>query len=71
MDEESYWLDDWLLFETLKKKFDGRPWHEWPKKYRDRDPTALDEIEVMQLHKHDLWVAGRKSVIMLNRRISV
>ena len=44
MDEESYWLEDWLLFETLKKKFDGRPWYEWPKKYRDRDPTALAEI---------------------------
>ena len=44
MDEESYWLEDWLLFENLKKKFDGRPWYEWPKKYRDRDPTALAEI---------------------------
>ena len=32
------------MFENLKKKFDGRPWYEWPKKYRDRDPTALAEI---------------------------
>jgi len=44
MAEESYWLDDWLLFETLKIKFDGKPWHEWPIEYRDRHPSALDSI---------------------------
>ncbi len=44
MAEESYWLDDWLLFETLKIKFDGKPWHEWPIEYRDRHSSALDSI---------------------------
>ena len=44
MAEESYWLEDWLLFETLKIKFDGKPWHEWPIEYRDRHPSALDSI---------------------------
>ena len=44
MAEESYWLEDWLLFETLKIKFDGKPWHEWPIEYRDRHSSALDSI---------------------------
>ena len=46
MDTESYWLKDWLLFESLKLKFDDKPWHKWPKKYRDRDPDALAGIVV-------------------------
>ena len=46
MDAESYWLKDWLLFEALKLKFDGKPWHEWPREYRDRDADSLAEIEV-------------------------
>ena len=46
VDAESYWLTDWLLFEQLKITFDGKPWYEWPKEYRDRDPDALAEIEV-------------------------
>jgi len=45
MDADSYWLKDWLLFESLKLKFNGKPWCEWPKEYRDRDPDALAEIE--------------------------
>jgi len=44
MTEEAYWLEDWLLFETLKIKFDGKPWYEWPIEYRDRHPSALDSI---------------------------
>ena len=46
MSEESYWLRDWLLFEHLKSKFDGKPWWKWPVEYRDRDPNALAEIEI-------------------------
>ena len=46
MSGEAYWLRDWLLFEHLKSKFDGKPWWKWPVEYRDRDPNALAEIEV-------------------------
>ena len=44
MKDESFWLEDWLMFEQLKIKFDGKPWHEWPPEYRNRDPAALAEI---------------------------
>ena len=44
LDEEAYWLEDWLLYEKIKEKFDGKPWFEWPEEYRDRHPSALATI---------------------------
>ena len=44
MSEESYWLEDWLLYETIKEMFEGKPWFEWPEEYRDRHPSALAKI---------------------------
>ena len=70
MKKESYWLEDWLLFEALKVKFGGKPWYEWPVEYRDRNPSALAEIIPMQLPKPDLWVAGKRLENMQNRRMS-
>ena len=46
MDCEQYWLNDWLLYQKLKEKFDNKPWYEWPQEYRDRDKIALENIEV-------------------------
>jgi len=40
-EQEQYWLHDYALFVRLKQHFDNRPWHQWPPKYRDRQPTAL------------------------------
>ena len=42
--QESYWLEDWLLYQAIKEKFDGKPWFEWPVEYRDRHPSVLAEI---------------------------
>ena len=44
LSEESYWLEDWLLYEKIKEKFDGKPWFEWPEEFRDRHPSALVSI---------------------------
>ena len=49
MNDESYWLKDWLLFETLKVRFNGKPWFDWPTEYRDRHPAALAEIDTDQI----------------------
>lgn len=35
------WVEDYALFMALKRKFDLRPWSEWPKDAADRDPEAL------------------------------
>lgn len=36
------WLDDYALFTTLKKRFSGAPWTEWPDPYRDRHADVLE-----------------------------
>lgn len=39
--DESRWLEDFVLFVTLKEAYQGRPWWEWPREYAFRDPAAL------------------------------
>ena len=38
------WLDDYALYRTLKNRFGGLAWTDWPSKLRDRDDAALSEI---------------------------
>ena len=40
-DEHTGWLDDYALFTTIKRKFHGVAWPDWPPELRDRDPAAL------------------------------
>ena len=40
---QSYWLDDWALFCSIKSHFNNIPWTEWPIELRDRHPKVLDE----------------------------
>ena len=35
------WLEDYALFEVLRKGTGGGPWWEWPAPLRDREPRAL------------------------------
>ncbi len=43
--ENSYWLDDFALFVSLKAHFDGKAWNEWPSEIRDRQPEALQSLK--------------------------
>jgi 4-alpha-glucanotransferase len=38
---EAHWLDDYALFEVLRKQQASRPWWQWPGALRDREPAAL------------------------------
>lgn len=40
-EHESHWLDDFVLFTTLHEALDRRPWWQWPRGLRDRQPRAL------------------------------
>ncbi len=37
----AHWLDDYALFISLKERFSGAPWNEWPLEIRDRTQPAL------------------------------
>ena len=39
----AHWIDDYALFVSLKERFSGAPWNEWPKEIRDRTQPALHE----------------------------
>ena len=41
--EDSYWIDDWALFCSIKSHFNDIPWTQWPIELRDRHPDALAE----------------------------
>ncbi|MDP6011038.1 MAG: 4-alpha-glucanotransferase, partial [Candidatus Poseidoniaceae archaeon] len=38
---ESYWLEDWALYQVIKKEQDGKPWFEWPDELKNRDAAAM------------------------------
>jgi 4-alpha-glucanotransferase len=40
-ERESSWLDDFALFDALKRAHDGRPWWHWDEAVRHRRPEAL------------------------------
>lgn len=38
---ERAWLEDYALFYTLREKFGGACWNDWPREYKLRAPAAL------------------------------
>ena len=67
MEEESYWLEDWALFKTIREAHENKPWTEWPIELRDRYPEAMDkwrkkiDSEILNQTKfHYNWLELRK-----------
>ena len=40
--DNAHWLEDYCLFTALKARFPDRPWNEWPREIREREPGYLD-----------------------------
>lgn len=58
-EEENEWLANYAQFMALKDRFGGRPWNEWPREFRLRDPKALTSLEAdqnVQFHAWTQWV---------------
>jgi 4-alpha-glucanotransferase len=45
---QSVWLEDWVLFAALRRRFSQRSWTEWDRELRLREPVALRDA------RHDL-----------------
>lgn len=41
---ESWWLDDFALYQYLKDRFDDEPWYQWPQQYKFRHKAAMELI---------------------------
>jgi 4-alpha-glucanotransferase len=68
---EKYWLDDYVMFITLKHQSGNSEWQTWPPELRDRDPEALKKVheqhaETIEREKfaqflfHEQWHALKK-----------
>jgi 4-alpha-glucanotransferase len=42
--ENSWWLDDFVLFDALRAQYKLESWNRWPRELAHRDPTALEKI---------------------------
>jgi 4-alpha-glucanotransferase len=40
-----FWLDDFVLFMSIKESFGGNSWEHWPAEFRSRQPEALAEFK--------------------------
>ncbi len=38
----TYWLDDYALYRTLRRVYQGMPWWRWPVELRHRNPEAIE-----------------------------
>ena len=41
LEENTYWLNDYVLFSALKEELGGLPWNEWPAEVKFREEGAL------------------------------
>jgi malto-oligosyltrehalose synthase/4-alpha-glucanotransferase len=39
--KEDFWLGDYALYVALRHHHQGKPWNNWPKQYKQREPKAL------------------------------
>ena len=61
--EQSWWLDDYVLYRALHARHDERPWTEWPQPLRDREASALtlartELADDVMFRQYLQWVAA-------------
>ena len=64
-EEQSWWLDDYVLFRALHACHGERPWAEWPAAVRDREPNALASARAeladdVLFRQYMQWMAGEQ-----------
>lgn len=78
--DNSWWLEDYVLFACLRDRFDGRSWNEWPRELAAREPHALEKVRrdhadelqvsrVLQFAFFEQWKALRQQCANKNVRI--
>jgi 4-alpha-glucanotransferase len=41
-EDNGHWLEDFAVFEALKRAHGGRPWYDWPRPLAFREPQAIE-----------------------------
>ncbi|MBQ6091036.1 MAG: 4-alpha-glucanotransferase [Lachnospiraceae bacterium] len=50
------WLEDYALYRTIKKHFDGKSWSEWDAPYKKREKTALKDFREQHATELDFTI---------------
>jgi len=53
-EDNVYWLNDYALFVSLKERFQGLPWSDWPPEVKDRHPSVLKGLQQRLKDRVDL-----------------
>jgi 4-alpha-glucanotransferase len=48
------WLQNYVLYQTIRQFHGGKAWYEWPAAYRDRDPATLTHFAAENAPELDL-----------------
>jgi len=43
--ENGWWLEDFVLFDVLRKRFKNESWNRWPRELVYRDPVAIERVQ--------------------------
>jgi 4-alpha-glucanotransferase len=43
--DNAFWLNNYSFFVAMKRRYDGRPWSEWPEGLRDRVPETMAAVQ--------------------------
>lgn len=54
-EKQSFWLDDYALFMTLKDANDGKAWQEWPEGLKNREEAALHKAREQYAEELTFW----------------
>ena len=55
-DANRRWLENYALYMALKKKFENRPWYEWPEDIRRREAQAVERYSCELKEETRFWV---------------
>ena len=74
--KESFWLEDYALFMSMKRRFDNVSWLDWDKEYKEKDPEAIavmkDElaelIEFYQFQQYEFYIQWNKLRAYANKQ---
>lgn len=42
--ENGWWLEDFVLFDALRRRYENQSWNTWPRELAEREPAALDSV---------------------------
>jgi len=68
--QNNWWLEDFVLFDVLRERYDQQSWNHWPQPLARREPKAVDDVRkelasklavrrVIQFFFYEQWHALR------------